>query len=209
MLTSIIDLTSDEAKLFAGFERSARKAIRKCEKSGVKVLEIRDWRTHREQFLAPFYASSGHEYLISFSEDIQRKKWVEEIGSGLHQFFVARVGDGPVLATLGTYSFNGLATEIMSGRSSHGLASDLPVQDFLHWHVFKAHQAAGDRLFDMAGFSATPVSPKEIGIRRFKEKWGGRTVEIPSYHRDFPTVANKALRLGRAVKRMVAPARKQ
>ena len=203
MLSSLIDLTRSEEMIFASFEHAARKGVRKCEKNGVTISECRDWESYYHDFLLPFYETVGHENVAPRSREVEQKVWDEESHSGLYRFFVARIGDSPVLATMGSYSFNGLATEIATGRTKAAVAINLPVQDLLHWEVFKVHRAAGDMFFDMAGFSAAPISPKEAGIRRFKEKWSGRTVEIPSYHRDLPTLANKALSLGRAVKRMV------
>jgi lipid II:glycine glycyltransferase (peptidoglycan interpeptide bridge formation enzyme) len=201
--TSLIDLTPDMDAMFAGFDPAARKGVRKCEKRGLLITECKDWTSYYTEFLLPFYSSVGHEALTSRGEETERMIWDEQARSGLYRFFVARTEGGPVLATLGTHTFNGLATEIASGRTQEGLKSDLPAQDLLHWHAFGVHKSAGDLMFDMAGFSATPSSPKEAGIKRFKEKWGGRTVEIPSYHRDFPTLANAVVAAGGRVKRLI------
>ena len=202
LCTSLIDLTPDTDSIFSSFDPAARKGVRKCEKRGLIIEQCTNWTSYHNEFLIPFYSSIGHEAVKSRSEETERMVWDEQVRSGLYRFFVARMAGGPVLATLGTYSFNGLATEIASGRTKEGLRSDLPAQDLLHWHAFNVHKSAGDGMFDMAGFLARPVSPKEAGIRRFKEKWGGRRVEIPSYHRDLPSFANAVIAAGSKIRRL-------
>jgi hypothetical protein len=203
--TSLIDLTRAPDSIFACFDAAARKGVRKCEKHGLIVEECCDWKSYYCEFLLPFYSSAGHETLIPRGEEVERMIWSEEVLSGLYRFFIARVGNGPVLATLGTHAFNGLATEIASGRTPEGISTDVPAQDLLHWKAFSVHKMAGDLIFDMAGFSSAPASPKEAGIKRFKQKWGGQTVEVASYHRDFPTLANTILGAGGRVMRLVQP----
>jgi hypothetical protein len=98
--------------------------------------------------------------------------------SGVYTWFVALDESGDPVGTLGTYRHAGVATEVMSARDP-GFA--LPSQDLLHWEVIRHHRDAGDQLFDLAGFAPEPADPKEAGIRRFKEKWGGRVVPAPRY----------------------------
>ena len=82
----------------------------------------------------------------------------------------------------------------MSGRTSVGRACNLPAQDLLHWAAFQRHKNAGDRWFNLAGYSPAPINAKEDGIRRFKAKWGGREIAIPQYTRDDPPLRFRLLR---------------
>ena len=43
------------------------------------------------------------------------------------------------------------------------------------------HKRAGDRYFNLAGYSPAPANEKEAGIRRFKEKWGGDERSVPTF----------------------------
>jgi lipid II:glycine glycyltransferase (peptidoglycan interpeptide bridge formation enzyme) len=88
---------------------------------------------------------------------------------------------GNVHAVLGTYCYQGIVTEIMSGRTNFGKSSNVPAQDLLHWEAMLYHKRSGDRYFNLAGYSPNPANEKEAGIRRFKEKWGGREISVPSY----------------------------
>ena len=117
------------------------------------------------------------------------------IDGGRHyRFFVAQDANGRVLATLGSYRFNRLATEIMSHRTDASFEENLPAQDLLHWHMFKAHKSAGDRWFNLAGYSPDPGNHKEAGIRRFKKKWGGREVSVSKYYKYIPSISQRAWR---------------
>jgi hypothetical protein len=108
--------------------------------------------------------------------------WSFRLGHPDHfRFWEVTSPSGEALATLGTYRFNGLATEVMSARTSRGIELGLPAQDLAHFEAMRWHGAAGDALFDLAGFSASPSTAKEAGIRRYKEKWGGRLVETSHY----------------------------
>lgn len=188
-LTSLVDLTAAENEIFASCKRAARKGIRKCEESGVQIFQCQSRAAFLEDFCTPYYDD------VDTSPDPSRNLATWDIDGGSHyRFFVAKDAQGRVLATLGSYSFNGLATEVMSHRTQASFDENLPAQDLLHWHVFKAHKAAGDQLFNLAGYSSNPETEKAAGIRRFKEKWGGREVPVPMFTRDIPSLSKRAWR---------------
>ena len=91
---------------------------------------------------------------------------------------------GVVLATLGSVGFAGLATEIMSARTPESYSINASPQDLLHWESFCHHSRLGCRYFNLAGFNPDPVSDKEQGIRRYKEKWPGQIRDYPLYTRE-------------------------
>lgn len=168
--TALVRLDGDSERLFAGLSRSARKAVRRAEQAGVAIRACQT----REEFLDRFV--EPYRLWTKRAEDIvgaSLAMWDTDHGRH-YRFFVAELEDQP-LATLGTYTAQGVATEIMSARNPGG-PKGVPAQDALHWSALVLHQGLGDRLFDLAGFSPAPTTPKEEGIRRFKEKWGGRVV---------------------------------
>ena len=189
-LTTVIALAPPEEELFSGFKHAARKGIRKCEQHGVQVLQCRTREAFLQDFRRPYYDA------MAVPPDEARALAMWDIDGGRHyRFFVAKDAAGRVLATLGTYSFNGLATEIMSHRTKESFKHNLPAQDLLHWEIFKAHKAAGDTGFNLAGYSLNAATPKQAGIRRFKEKWGGREVSVPKFVKRFPSLSQRAWRL--------------
>ena len=109
-----------------------------------------------------------------------------------------------VLACLGMYIFNGVATEFASSISALAYEKKIPVQDILHWEMMLEAKRMGCHTFDMAGVNPSPQTPKEKGIRQFKEKWGGRYVEYNIYHKDMMLWLNKGVRIIKSlVKRLL------
>jgi hypothetical protein len=191
-LTSVVDLTQPEEKLLAGFKHAARKGIRKCVEAGLSVRAAQGYDEYRRDFYDPYIESLGTGPRPMSPGD--RRWW--QSGGRHYRFLVAKDGAGAVHATLGTYAFNGVATEVWSGRTAAGQKANVPAGDLLHWEAFRIHKAAGDKWFNLAGFSPEPRDAKEAGIRRFKEKWGGREVPVPQYLRGHvPLVARIARRL--------------
>ncbi len=192
-MTSLIDLSREEGELFRACHHAARKGVRKCERSGVTVCHSQGEDEFLRDFLGAVNAVKWNGRMDA--AELQRRCALWRFGAERHyHFFVARDSDGAVLGILGTYAFNGTVTETASVVTGAGYASGLPAQDLLHWQAIRAHRAAGDRVFDLAGYHPRPRSAKEQGIRRFKEKWGGKPVTIPRYFRAHLSVSAKLVR---------------
>jgi lipid II:glycine glycyltransferase (peptidoglycan interpeptide bridge formation enzyme) len=108
---------------------------------------------------------------------------------------VVENGDKDILACLGMYVFNSVATENASSLSPLAYQNKIPAQDLLHWEMMLEAKRMGCHTFDMAGVNPNPQTPKESGIRRFKEKWGGKYVEYNIYHKDMMPWLNKGVRI--------------
>jgi Acetyltransferase (GNAT) domain len=178
-LTSVVDLTEAEGSLRRNLEQAARKGIRKSLEGGLVVVRCES----RDQFIERF-CKAYHETVDADEKGTMAARneefWLAD--SDCHyNFFVVEDANGEIHAFLGTYRYQRVATEIMSGRTTVGRARNMPAQDLLHWEVMLHHKRTGDRYFNLAGYSPNPTNEKELGIRRFKEKWGGREISVPSY----------------------------
>lgn len=181
--TALVALQRSDQELMQSFRPAARKAIRRSRELGVRVVECRTLPEYLRLYLDPH----------GLPHQGGRALW--EIDQGrAYRFWAAVDADGTVLATLGSYRWGGVATEIESRRTAAGLQSSAPAQDLLHWELFRAHRDAGDSLFNLAGFAVDPVDHKEAGIRRFKEKWGGKVVDVWGYERDRRSRMERKLR---------------
>lgn len=186
-LTSIVDIGKDEQTMHAGLHQSIRKGIKKCQREGVVVAECDGWPAIVDQFLTPYFQAKGEIEAMSAPDwDDAYERWWRAAPASQYRFFVAKSSTGEVLATLGTYAFNGYVTEIMSARTVAGQQIGLPCQDLIHWHAFLVHRNCGDRYFNLAGYNPRPDSDKEMGIRRYKEKWGGEEHSTPTYRATSP-----------------------
>ena len=167
-MTSLVDLTAPEDTLYSGFKHAVRKGIRKCANAGLTVGIARDYEEFRRDFLQAYFEGDDPDSAHDRERPSDRDWW--RIDGGRHyRFFIAKDQAGAVHATLGTYAFNGLATEIMSGRTAVGKKANLPAQDLLHWEAFRFHRSIGDTAFNLAGYNPAPRNPKESGIKHFTE----------------------------------------
>ncbi len=180
-LTSVVDLAPDEDALRRSLKQAARKGIRKSQDAGLNVRLCES----REDFIGVFCKAYNEDIdgAGASSDTLRDEAFWRANRSGSYRFFVVEDSGGNVHAVLGTYNYNGLVTEITSGRTAFGKSSNLPAQDLLHWEAMLHHKRIGDRYFNLAGYSPNPVSEKEAGIRRFKEKWGGREISVPAFVR--------------------------
>lgn len=183
--TLLVDLTPSEEQLLAGVKPAARKGIRKSKELGLRFTEARSLEDVMGRFYRSYAAAETHYgrppapfSLPQWQEDRKRA----------YRYYMAEDGDGEVLACLGMYAQNGLATEIMSSLSPMAFAEKIPAQDFLHWELLLEARRLGCHTFDLAGVHPAPTTPGEAGIRRFKEKWGGPTSSTRSTARIYSPV---------------------
>ena len=178
--TFLVDLTADVDVLWKNLNRAARKCINKCRRENVQVRHVTDpheyWRSY-----ARIKKETGHPV----NPKHVAQAVLEEDTEHYYARFVA-MQDNQVLATLGAYLFNGVATEVASSLSHVAREASLPAQDLLHWELMLYAKTQGCHTFDLAGVNPDSTDPKDAGIRRFKEKWGGRYVEFYRYEKRLP-----------------------
>jgi len=177
----LLDLNKTEDELFSNTKHSARKCIKKCHRMGIKVEKIKNIEELKNIFW---------KYRSKFEKEFKRPvrvfspvAWEEDKNKRYH-YFITKSSDNRILAVLGMYIFNGIATEIASSISLYAYQKKIPAQDLLHWEMILAAKRLGCRIFDLAGINPNPKDSKEEGIRRFKEKWGGRYTEYYVYKKD-------------------------
>jgi len=180
--TFLVDLTNDEEILRSKLNKAARKNLRRCDALGVTVCELTGDGAAIEygRHYASIEAQSGRhapEPHPIFDEPNLRK---------VYRYYVATDTCGSVLGCLAMYTMNGMATEIASTLSKTAFTQKIPAQDALHWHLLCEAKKMGCKYFDLAGVNPNPKTPKEEGLRRFKEKWGGDYVEYDCFERINP-----------------------
>jgi len=177
--TFLIDLKSDERTLQQNLHKAARKNLRRCMDLGVVVRELKGENASMEY--GRYYATI--ESQVGRHAPEPHAVFAETALQHVYRYYVAENASGDVLGCLAMYIMNGLATEIASTLSPEAFAKKIPAQDALHWHLICEAKKTGCRYFDLAGVNPKPETPKEQGIHRFKEKWGGKYVEYDRYTR--------------------------
>lgn len=174
--TYLVDLTQDEERLWMYVKHSARKSIKQAIKKKVVVKKASNYKEYIEKFILPYNKMEQEfgraEMPLSLVEKTKDFDLIEKY----YYYFYAEI-EGKIVGVIGMYVYNGYATEIMSSTSKYAYENKLYAQDLLHWEMFLEAKKRGCHTFDMAGINPNPGDTKEKGIRRFKEKWGGRYVE--------------------------------
>lgn len=175
--TFVVNLLPSEELLLKSFQHAARKGIKKGDRLGIQVKRCEKFNDYYGKFLKA--------YLINQKQELKNKsfykKYWELDKENIYNYWIAYSEDGDQLGFLGTYSYQGVATEIMSAITPLAFQKKIPVQDIMHWEIMKFHKSKGDLYFDLAGFNPSPTTDKEKNIKRFKEKWGGEVYDCSSF----------------------------
>jgi len=169
--TFVVDLQQDEESLWRNLKKTARKAIRDARESGIVVRQINSLEELRDyyQFVCqrnPRYGKRTYGFT-----DLETM-WRHFRPNAVFETFVAEKGGEP-LAGLSVWGYNRLISELGSFQSEKSFLEKLYGSDLIKWEVLRWGSRKGCRAFDLAGVSPEPRTPKEQGIRQFKEKWGG------------------------------------
>jgi lipid II:glycine glycyltransferase (peptidoglycan interpeptide bridge formation enzyme) len=175
--TYLIDLTKSTDELYQNIDKSnGRKNIERSKKRGVEIEQI------TENNLDDFFDLVLKSRTFSTDEEHERKvlhlRWniFKPLGfSG----FLAKKSGMPVGGLLFSY-LNGHIIEAGVARSIEDSKEKLYSQDLIKWNIIEWGSKNNMKFFNLAGFNPNPKSEKEIGIQKYKKKWGGQPY---SFHR--------------------------
>lgn len=188
-----IDLNQDEQALWRGLKAAARKSVKKAQREGLAVKQIQTIDELKTDFHDPYQAFESAAGRAAKPWSSFEATWrLDE--QKLYRFYAARDSNDEVMAVLGMYIFNNIATEIASSLNPKAFEKKLPAQDLLHWEMILEAKRAGAERFDLAGVAPQSQSGKAGRIRQFKEKWGGQYIEYPIYHKALTWIARFSLR---------------
>lgn len=194
--TLIVDLGQED--LWNSISAAARKSINKAKREEVTVRKITSFEEYIDSYIRNYNSFNGRE---TIDADIEQSQvvWEQDVDQ-YYKYYVA-LKDNQVIGVLGMYIFNGVATEIMSALSPEAFERKLPAQDLLHWEMFMEARELGCHSFDLAGINPDPKTPKEAGIRRFKEKWNGSYIEYYNYSKITQPILRKAYAIYKEIKK--------
>src|SRR4030042_4453686 len=179
--TYLVDLRKEEEELFKLISHAARKCIKKCQRDGLKVVSLESYEEFEERYWQPYVQAEAY---FGRKANRGRKELWDEDKENYYHYYIAEDQQGETLAVLSMYIFNGIATEIASGLMPQAYEQKIPAQDLIHWEMMLEAKRLGAHTFVLAGVNPNPQSPKEEGLKRFKEKWGGRYIEYYIYRKD-------------------------
>jgi hypothetical protein len=168
-----VDLSGGAEAVFAGFESSVRRAVRKAEKSGVtvRVARTRDaMRAYHKLHCATRRKHGVPPQSPGFFENIH-----EHVVSAGLGFVVEALHEGATVAASVFLHFGGGG--IYKFGASDESRLHLRANDLVMWEGMKQCAELGCRRFSMGRTDAA-----NEGLRRFKRGFGAREHEI-RYHR--------------------------
>jgi len=137
---------------------------------GVEVEEITDESLIEfHELINSMYKESGKR---NTSYEILKLRWKLFRPLGFSGF-LAKKDNQPVGGLLFS-SVNGHIVESGVARSKKDTQEKLYSQDLIKWNIIKWGVENKMKFFNLNGFNPNPSSEKEEGIRRYKEKWGGK-----------------------------------
>ena len=164
-----IDLSKPLDSVFATFRSSARKELRKARDAGVSVRRVESIDELREYYDCASRWSRRYGKMLYGFEDFA-SLWRRLRGWGVYESFVAYHAGAPI-AGLSICGDRRAVVETGSFQSEESYLMKLGGPDMLKWEAIQWTHSQGIPVFDLAGVSPRPIAAKEIGIRRFKEKW--------------------------------------
>ena len=169
--THLIDLSKTKEEIYENIDKhSGRKNIERSIKRGVTVEEI----TEKSLFEFNELINSMRDEAGREKSDIKnlKRRWklFKPVGfSG----FLAKKDKTPIGGLL-FYHVNGHILEAGVARSKIDTKEKLYSQDLIKWKIIEWGLENKMRFFNLNGFNPNPISEKEKGIKRYKEKWGGK-----------------------------------
>ncbi len=158
----------DEEVMWGRMHKKARNAVRKAEKSGIRV-EMCD-ESHVEEYYRMVLQVAERKRLLPLPLDFMRAV----VGSGLGRLMLAFRGGTPVAG--GIFLCFGETVTYWDGASDDAFRRYQP-SSLVQWEVMRWAAEQGYRWYDMGGAGIESIA-------RFKRRWGGRYVEFLRVYRE-------------------------
>ncbi|MDB6093021.1 MAG: hypothetical protein JWM32_583 [Verrucomicrobia bacterium] len=186
-LSHTLDLARDEKVVFAGFEESVRRAVRKAEKSGIQIEFSQDTAAMRDFYRLLCKTRQRHGVPPQpwhFFSQIQRQVLAEN-----HGWVVLARHNGTPVAGAVFFQFDRKA--IYKFGASDAAFQQLRGNNLVMWNAIQRYIQLGSRSLD---FGRTSVG--NDGLRKFKLGWGTaeKTADYVRYDLrsgDFVTAADE------------------
>jgi len=163
--TFLIDLSKNTQELLNNMNKhSARKNIERSEKRGVYVKELTKDNLYLYQEIRKENNPVTLEILESRWDSLKNIGWTG---------FLAFKDEIPIGGLMISY-FNKFLNEWGIARTKKDTQEKFYSQDLLKWKIIEWGINKNFRYFDLTGVNPEPLDEKELGIFRYKEKWGGK-----------------------------------
>ena len=166
--TWVVDLRSGKEEVWDRMEGRARTAIRKAEKSGIRVREARN--DDLESYYKLHVETYDRTGVPPHPKDYFKAIWNDFLAAGLAHIFIAEMGEEAVAAeNFGTYQ--GRAVYWTGAASAKGLSAE--ANSLIQWTAIQWMIDRGFEYYETGeAFPGIRVG-KEKGLNDFKKSFGG------------------------------------
>ncbi len=163
--TRAIDLTADEAVLWADLRKKWRQYVNKARSGGVSVVEAGPERLG--EFYRIYRETADRAGFLIRAESAYRDAWDAFGPQGRARLLFAELPDGTPAATLFLVRAGARVVEPYGGMTAAG--ADSRANYLLKWEAIRGSKAAGATTYDLWGLA-------HPGIAHFKTGFGGREI---------------------------------
>ena len=170
--TFLIDLSKGKEEVWNKMDKhSVRKNISRSEarKVTIKKMEKSDFSIYLKIFEETSKTTPFPSIEIA-------EKWWDRMKPVGHNGFLAYENETPV-GGMAITTFNGYVNEFGIVRSKQDYSAKLYSQDLLKWKVIDWSISKNFRYYDLTGVTPDSSDEKELGIYRYKKKWGGELMK--------------------------------
>lgn len=168
-LNFLIDLRQSEEALWQGLSSSARRNVRSAQKKGVSAVTVSD-QAGVETFYGLLCKVYAHAAVHLTDISLFRRAF-EVLGPQGQFQIVLALADGIAIGGRASLLYKGRLLDWYAGADRE--AARFYPNDFLVWHLLQWGHAQGYQVFDFGG-AGHPDKP--YGVRDFKERFGGQSV---------------------------------
>jgi hypothetical protein len=167
--TFVLELDKGKDHIWKNMDKhSARKNIERSQSRNVIIKQMK--KNDLELFFQLTINSEKNSDPVSIT--MLEKQWdiLQPVGYNGFMAFEDNVPIGAIKIT----SFNGYLYEFEVIRTKRDYTAKLYSQDLLKWHIIEWGIKNNFSYYDLAGVNPSPNNDKEIGIFKYKQKWGGK-----------------------------------
>lgn len=170
--TFVINLEQNEETILKNMDKhSCRKNIERSKKKGVYIKQLT--KTELSNLYKIRNDPINEKSSLDYSTFELRWNKLHSLG---FTGFLAYVDNEPIGGIMISH-FNSQINEIGVIRTTKDRQEKLYSQDYLKWSIIQWGKSNNMKYYDLTGVNPNPKTSKEIGIFRYKKKWGGNLIK--------------------------------